>query len=426
MVAVADPRLTHVERLLAAIDLPIGRWDRASRLVFCNDPYLPWAGQTREAMLGKTLQEIFGDGAWKIAAPAFEKCFAGQTVRYQRKLAHGSAPGRWAQIDVFPDTDAQGGVEAIFTIASDIHDHVMAHESLLAAQTRLDHFTNNIPYPLTYVDRNFIIQFVNKAYTEITQMKSADLVGRHIGHVRGAQRWTEHEPYFLRALEGTTTQYTRLVNSLPGGPRWLRTSYVPDLGADGTVQGLYTVTIDVHDLAVTQEKLKRRVERDALTDVLSRRTMMDRVEAAMLESARHPVALYFVDLDGFKAVNDKLGHHEGDKLLVAVGTALQQAVRAEDAVGRFGGDEFLVLAGVRDAAGAQALAVHLLAAVESVAGTTRLKGVVSASIGFAMAPEDARHPMNLLQLADDAMYAAKRCGKNRAMHCATIPFEATR
>ena len=225
---------------------------------------------------------------------------------------------------------------------------------------------------------------------------------------------------------GKTVQYTRLVSGLPNGPRWMRTSYVPDLDAHGEVLGLYTVTIDVHELTVAQERLKRRVERDALTDVLSRRTMMDRVEAAITDSARQPVALYFVDLDGFKAVNDRLGHTEGDALLVAVGAALQGAVRAEDAVGRFGGDEFLVLAPVRDADGARALALHMLAAVQSVTGSGRLAGVVSASIGYAMAPGDALHPLNLLQLADDAMYAAKRFGKNQAMHCAAISFEATR
>jgi diguanylate cyclase (GGDEF)-like protein/PAS domain S-box-containing protein len=348
-------------------------------------------------------------------------------VRYQRQLAHGPKPGRWARIQVFPDADANGAVAAVFTIATDIHDDVMAREALTATQRRLDRFTENIPYPLTYVDSDFVLRFVNKAYTEATSSRREELIGRHIGAARGPRRWAEHEPYFQRALRGKkTVQYTRLVTSLPDGPRWMRTSYVPDIDAHGRVLGLYTVTIDVHELTVAQEKLKRRVDRDALTDVLSRRTMMDRIDGALVDAARHPVVLYFVDLDGFKAVNDRLGHREGDALLIAVGKALQDAVRAEDAVGRFGGDEFLVLAPVRDAGGAQALADHMIAAVQSVAGAGRLAGVVSASIGYALAPADAQQPLALLQLADDAMYAAKRFGKNRAVHCSAIPFEATR
>ena len=426
MVDAADPRITHVERLIAAIDLPIGRWDRDTRLVFCNDHYLGWAGRAREQLLGRSLQELFGDTAWAAAAPAFAQAFTGRTVSYERQLAHGPTPGRWIRIQVFPDADASGAVEAVFTIATDIHDDVVARETLTATQRRLDRFTENIPYPLTYVDRDFVIRFVNKAYAEATSETSTNLLGKHIGEVRGAKRWAEHEPYFERAMRGKTVQYTRLVQSLPQGPRWMRTSYVPDLDDDGQVLGLYTVTIDVHELTVAQERLKRRVERDALTDVLSRRTMMDHIEAALADPERAPVALYFVDLDGFKSVNDRLGHREGDALLVAVGAALQTAVRAEDAVGRFGGDEFLVLAPVRDADGAHALALHMLAAVRGVADTGPLAGAVSASIGYALAPRDARHPLNLLQLADDAMYAAKRDGKNRAMHCAAISFEATR
>lgn len=426
MVAAADPRISHIERLIAAIDLPIGRWDHDNRLVFCNDHYIGWAARPREQLLGRSLEELFGATAWAAASAAFAQAFSGRTVSYERQLAHGPTPGRWARIQVFPDADAKGSVEAVFTIATDIHDDVVARETLTATQRRLDRFTENIPYPLTYLDRDFTIRFVNKAYLEVTSETSENLLGRHIGQVRGAQRWAEHEPYFQRAMQGKTVQYTRLVKSLPQGPRWMRTSYVPDLDEDGQVLGLYTVTIDVHELTVAQEKLKRRVEHDALTDVLSRRTMMDHIEAALAEPEHVPVALYFVDLDGFKAVNDRLGHREGDALLVAVGAALQGAVRAEDAVGRFGGDEFLVLAPVRDPDGAHALALHMLAAVRGVVGSGPLVGEVSASIGYALAPGDARHPLNLLQLADDAMYAAKREGKNRALHCGAITFEATR
>ena len=415
------PAPSAIERLVEVVALPIGRWDRDHRLLFCNSPYLAWAARPREDLIGRTLAELFGDDAWERARPAFERALAGETTFYERRLSHGNLAGRWARVQVFPDADAQGRVDSIFTIATDIHEDVTAREALIAARVRLDRFTENIPYPLTYVDRGFVLRFVNKAYCDATNRTADQLLGRHIGAVRGAKRWAEHQPHFERALEGKTVHYTRLVGALPQGPRWMRTSYVPDLDAGGEVVGLYTVTIDVHDLTVAQEQLRRSVERDALTDVLSRRAVMDRIEAGLADAARSPVALFFVDLDGFKSVNDRLGHREGDALLVRVAQALQAAVRADDAVGRFGGDEFLVLASVRDARGAHALANHMLEAVRNVARSTTLVGGVSASIGYALAPSDAQHPIRLLQRADDAMYAAKHRGKNQVLHCADVP-----
>jgi len=412
-----DPSASTIERLVNVVALPIGRWDRDARLVFCNPPYQLWSGRARDELLGRTLADLYGDEAWERARPAFERAFRGATTSYERLLRHGTLAGRWARIQVFPDADAAGEVHSVFTIATDVHEDVTAREALIAARVRLDRFTENIPYPLTYVDAEFVLRFVNKAYCEMAGKPADQLLGHHIGAVRGQKRWAEHEPHFRRALEGKTVQYTRLVDGLannPGGPRWLRTSYVPDFDESGQVVGLYTVTIDVHDLTVAQEQLRRSVERDMLTDVLSRRTMMDRIEAAMVSAIHEPVALYFVDLDGFKAVNDRLGHREGDALLVKVAQALQKSVRADDAVGRFGGDEFLVLAAVRNPSGARALALHMLEAIRQVSAT--VGGGVSASIGYALAPADAQHPLKLLQAADDAMYAAKRLGKDRVQH----------
>jgi len=88
--------------------------------------------------------------------------------------------------------------------------------------------------------------------------------------------------------------------------------------------------------------------------------------------------------------------------------------------GRFGGDEFLVLAGVRDAAGAHILAGHLLQAVRDCAERCAGAQPLSASIGYSLSPNDATQPLRLLQLADTAMYAAKRGGKNRVLHCAAM------
>jgi diguanylate cyclase (GGDEF)-like protein/PAS domain S-box-containing protein len=411
----ADP----AERLVDAIDLPIARWGRDATLLFCNGPYTRWADRPSADLVGNTLADLYGAEAWAVASDAFAQAFNGSTVSYERHITHQGAASRWARVQVFPDRNAQGEIEAVYTIAFDIHQDVIERGQLLEARQRLNRFTEHIPYPLTYVDREYRVRFVNLAYQEAVGLPASALIGRPFGEVRGAARWAEHQPYFDRALAGESVQYTRLVPDLPQGPRWMRTSYVPDLddSGGGAVQGVYTVTIDVHELTEAQQRLARTAQRDALTDALSRRTMMERLDTAAAACATQPVALFFIDLDGFKALNDAHGHTAGDVLLVSLTHALAQAVRLEDAVGRFGGDEFLVLAPVRDAAGAAALATHLLRAVRACAAQCNGAAGVSASIGYALAPHDATQGLRLLQLADTAMYEAKRAGKDRVMHC---------
>ena len=413
-----EQKLAYNERLVDAIDLPIGRWDRDFRLVFCNEPYLVWAGRDRSQLIGRTLEELYGAQAWEAARGAFAVAFAGRTVSYERRLTHRQGPARWVRVQVFPDTDAEGNVVAVYSIAFDIHDDVAEREALEAARRRLDRFTENIPYPLTYVDQDCVLRFVNKAWLAGAGMTFAEAIGRHMGEVRGAKRWEEHRPYFERALAGESVHYTRLTELVDQGPRWLRTSYVADFDPHGRVVGVYTVTVDVHELTMAQERLRRSVDRDALTDVLSRRAMMDRIEAAVSDAQASPVALFFVDVDDFKLINDAFGHREGDVLLVRIAGALADAVRAEDSVGRFGGDEFLVLSQVRDATGARVLAQHLLHAVQVAVNDLPERQRVTVSIGYALAPEDAPSGAALVQRADDAMYASKRLGNNRAMHCA--------
>jgi len=410
MVPPLASKTSDIERLADVIALPIGHWDKEARLIFCNNPYLAWAGRSREQLIGRTLVELYGPAAWDAARPAFESAFDGEITSYERLLRHPPHAGRWARIQVFPDADATGAVASLFTIATDIHEDIVAREALIATRRRLDRFTENIPAPLTYLDRDCILRFVSKAWSATVGIPAEQALGRHIGAVRGDQCWLEQQPYHERALAGETTHFSRLVHDLAEGPRWMRTSYVPDFDDAGKVVGVYTITTDVHELTVAQEQLRRSVERDPLTDVLSRQTMMAYIKCALAAPDREH-ALFFIDLDGFKAVNDELGHKAGDRLLIEIAAALQGAVRAEDAVGRFGGDEFLVLACVHGEAGARALAGHLRAAVAAAAHATGDR--VGASIGYALAPADTNDPTQLLHHADEAMYAAKRQGKNQ-------------
>ena len=403
-----------IEKLVDAIHLPIARWDREVRLVFCNEPYLAWSGRSELQLLGRTLHQLYGDEAWDAAREAFAAAFNGEKSSYERRLTHLGGVPRWCRVEVFPELDGGGEVDAVYTVAFDVHDFVTARQALEAARARLSHFAENIPYPITYVDRDYRLMFINRAYVEAVRMDPSQLLGRRLGEARGNELWARHRPYYERAIAGEAVDFTRLVELPRRGVRWMRTSYVPDFDADGRVVGVYSILVDVHDLKTRQQQLESSIERDPVTEVLSRRAIIERIERALADRRAGAVALFFVDLDGFKTVNDMLGHRDGDAVLARVAQALQSAVRSEDSVGRYGGDEFLVLARVPGRAAASAVAQQLIAAIRASSAGQADLAHVTASIGCALAPEDADSVLKLVQCADDAMYAAKRGGKNRA------------
>ncbi len=307
-----------------------------------------------------------------------------------------------------PDAEPPGADAAAAAIAgigaSDSH----------GGRVPLDRLAETIPFPLSYIAPDGVVRFVNLAYAALVGPAPPALIGQPLRNTPGLGRCEAHIEHVRRALAGENLQLMWLVESLAQGPRWLRTSFVPDVARDGRVVGVYTISVDVHDLTLAQEHLRRHIERDPLTDCFSRHSMMERIDAAVAAAVHTPVALFFIDLDRFKAINDGFGHQAGDDVLRAVASALQHAIRTEDTLGRFGGDEFLVLAPVHDLTGALALGQHMLAAVRnSCPGPLAL----TASIGIALAPDDASQSMALLRQADEAMYSAKRRGKDGLLHC---------
>ena len=161
-------------------------------------------------------------------------------------------------------------------------------------------------------------------------------------------------------------------------------------------------------------------EHDPLTGLPNRVLLQDRLERSCSHHARHggAFALGFLDLDHFKAINDTLGHEAGDALLCEVASRLRGVLRASDTVCRLGGDEFVLLfAGVDDPLELQALADKILAQLAQPCrlgeGADAPVVTVAGSLGLAVFPEHGRDPATLMQHADQAMYRAKREGRNR-------------
>jgi len=164
-----------------------------------------------------------------------------------------------------------------------------------------------------------------------------------------------------------------------------------------------------------EAKLRETATHDGLTGLPNRNLLMDRIESAMAHARRNQtiVALLFIDLDGFKAVNDTLGHDAGDAVLKRVAEVLLSGVRESDTVARLGGDEFIVaLSNATDAEGARGAAEKILQALSEPIRINGEAAKIGGSIGIALYPAHGETAEDLLKKADQAMYAVKESGKN--------------
>src|SRR5581483_11319874 len=171
------------------------------------------------------------------------------------------------------------------------------------------------------------------------------------------------------------------------------------------------------DKRSAEQKLQFQALNDALTGLPNRRLFTDRLTQILALAAREgrTVALLYIDLDGFKLVNDSLGHALGDTLLVQVAERLQSRVRHSDTLARLGGDEFTVILGtLNESKEAKLVAQSLLGVLSEPFVIADHQLTIGASIGISIFPDNAHHAPDLMQQADSAMYAAKREGKNRA------------
>lgn len=205
----------------------------------------------------------------------------------------------------------------------------------------------------------------------------------------------------------------------PGEPRHFRNSYYPDKSKDGTIIGVCCVVQDITAQKVAELELVKRTKQlehlalyDALTGLGNRNLFLTQLEhlIAIARRKKEEVALLAMDLDGFKEVNDRLGHAGGDAVLREFGARLGQALREADQKYRIGGDEFAVLLEPRSDShngalvAAEKIARHLAAPME-------IKGydcAIGVSIGVAVFPKHGEDPDTLLRKADAAMYEAKK------------------
>jgi diguanylate cyclase (GGDEF)-like protein/PAS domain S-box-containing protein len=266
------------------------------------------------------------------------------------------------------------------------------------------------------LDRAGVISYASPRAGAILGVDVEDLVGRRFDDSLGMEE-SERVARRIRAAVGMPPDsYDELIGMFldgEGRQRDFEMSLVNML-ADNDVAGLVVTMRDVTVKREIARELEQRVFRDDLTKLANRSLFLDRLDQARLRSRRtgSGIAVMFVDLDDFKAVNDGLGHAAGDTLLCAVSSRLNECLRPSDTIARLGGDEFAVLLdGVPDVAEVMNVAQRLLEVLQLPVEIGELSVTVPASIGIAIAEQGHAHS-NLMRDADIALYRAKEQGKN--------------
>jgi diguanylate cyclase (GGDEF)-like protein/PAS domain S-box-containing protein len=197
---------------------------------------------------------------------------------------------------------------------------------------------------------------------------------------------------------------------------WCRSRGQAVRNDQGRVIRFAGATSDITDRKQVEAALQHMAHYDALTQLPNRTLLADRLKMSLAQAQRRQgrIAVCLIDLDGFKPVNDRLGHEVGDRILVEVAHRLRSALRQGDTVARLGGDEFvLVLSGGLDQLDYERALTRLLALLAQPYLHAGERIVLSASIGVTFFPDDVTDPDTLLRHADQAMYVAKQAGRNR-------------
>ena len=274
----------------------------------------------------------------------------------------------------------------------------------------------SIPLAVMITDVRGTMLAVNEAFTKTTGYSPEEALGANPRILKSGRHDAAFYDAMWRSLRESGGWQGEIWNRRRSGeiyPEWLSLSALRDPA--GEIIHYIGIFSDISDAKRSDENTWHLAYHDALTQLPNRFLLEDRLSQALARTRRsgQPIAVLFVDLDGFKRINDTRGHAVGDHVLQAVAARLLAGVRAQDTVARIGGDEFVVVLEEISPKGTLERTDHLLKAIAEPLPIDGEIFTVSASIGIAISTAELMDGQQLIARADRAMYAAKAAGKQR-------------
>jgi len=328
----------------------------------------------------------------------------------------GKVIGTFAIYHRAPHTPAQADLELIehaSYLAGVAIERGIAGEALQLAS--LVYQNSNEAMVVTDSENHIIA--INPAFTKLTSYTLEDALGKDPGMLRSGRQDHNFYAEMWQSINTLGHWQGEIWNKRKDGheyAEWLSINTIYD--NNGKVHRRVALFSDITDRKNAEALIWNQANYDALTHLPNRRLFRDRLEQDVRKANRDQemIGLLFIDLDRFKEVNDTLGHHMGDELLIQAAERIQQCVRDSDSVARLGGDEFtVILPSLSNVSDIGQIAQNILDTLARPFTLGEDQAYVSASAGITVYPDDAVSIEDLLKNADQAMYAAKRAGRNR-------------
>ena len=410
-----------VRTILNNLPSMVGYWDSQLYNRFANHAYYGWFGVTPEQLRGMHIRQLLGETLYALNQPYLEQALQGHAQLFERTITDPQGVERHSITSYVPDMD-DGVVRGIFVQVTDISERKRMEDELFDEKERMRLTLQSIGDAVICTDAQGQVTYLNPVAERMTGWQAFDAAGRDVDEVvpLSMPGGAPDQPSPLRQAlaEGRMFGPTRGVVLQRGdGRRFdLEDSASPITDRNGQVTGAVMVLHDVTESAAMAKRMAHLAQYDALTDLPNRVLLQDRARQALALARREgkSVAVLYLDLDGFKQVNDRLGHDAGDVLLVQFARRLQGTTRVSDTVSRQGGDEFVVLLpGIDGPERACAVARKILATCEQPFDLDGEPVRIGASGGIALFPQQGDTFEELARCADEAMYEAKRQGRRQ-------------
>ncbi|MBN1629766.1 MAG: PAS domain S-box protein [Thermoleophilia bacterium] len=380
-----------------------------------NDTFTEMTGYAREDLLGSS---TVGLGLWgreEDRALITSTLRAGKTIsrrEFPFRDSHGKMSTGLFSAQVI---DLSQG-PCIISSVDNITDRKRAEQELQRSRRLLSDVIEHAGALISLKDLDGRYELVNRKWEEVLGVRREDCIGKTDHDLFPGPVAEELRANDLRAMQSQGELETEEALEDESGKRFFIAIRFPVYEDDGSVHGVCAMVTEITARKEIEERIRHLATHDSLTDLPTLGLAKDRLTMAfgLARRQRNQVGVMFVDLDGFKAVNDTFGHEAGDRVLRETAERLLSCVRETDTVARFGGDEFLiVMGGLHNQGDAARIAEKIISKVaEPVTLDDGRQTSVGASVGIALCLVCGQDPDRLIRLADAAMYRAKNAGKN--------------